>query len=306
MQRAAVNTKTFRPRRMIVATFLAALLALALTLSAPAAAQEETIAQPANETRAAAKDEDASSGQPKQSVQGSGQQTGDATEGDDEQAAARVADPLQDAAVTIESDGGTVERIEIAAADCDVTKGETVTVSDENGEPATFTNIGDSATDGAANIEATQDQIVIDDFDPNDLGEDFGAEGDENAEVTDSMGITCGRDAAAATDDDNDGANGDGGTADDARTVDDLENLSCAELLVLFRAESGGQYGGADRFADADVRAQIEVCLKQEIVGGTAAKGNLPNTGGLSLLGLAVLGIVSAAAGLSVIRGGRR
>jgi len=34
--------------------------------------------------------------------------------------------------------------------------------------------------------------------------------------------------------------------------------------------------------------------------------GNLPNTGGLSLLGLAVLGVVSAAAGLAVIRGGRR
>jgi hypothetical protein len=32
----------------------------------------------------------------------------------------------------------------------------------------------------------------------------------------------------------------------------------------------------------------------------------LPNTGGLSLIGLAVLGVVSAAAGLSVIRGGRR
>jgi hypothetical protein len=76
---------------------------------------------------------------------------------------------------------------------------------------------------------------------------------------------------------------------------------------VLFRAEaSAQQYGDASGFADADVRAQIEVCLEEEIVEGTAADEDLPDTGGLSLIGLAVLGIVSAAACLSVIRGGRR
>lgn len=96
--------------------------------------------------------------------------------------------------------------------------------------------------------------------------------------------------------------------ADDAKAADELQDLSCDELLVLFRAESssGQQYGDASGFADSEVRAQIEVCLEEEIVEGTAADGDLPDTGGLSLIGLAVLGVVSAAAGLSVIRGGRR
>jgi hypothetical protein len=48
------------------------------------------------------------------------------------------------------------------------------------------------------------------------------------------------------------------------------------------------------------------VCLEKEIVQGTAADEDLPDTGGLPLLAVAVLGFVSAAAGLSVIRGGRR
>nr|MBA2619538.1 hypothetical protein [Rubrobacter sp.] len=93
-----------------------------------------------------------------------------------------------------------------------------------------------------------------------------------------------------------------------AKAADELQDLSCDELLVLFRAESssGQQYGDASGFADSEVRAQIEVCLEEEIVEGTAADGDLPDTGGLSLIGLAVLGVVSAAAGLSVIRGGRR
>ena len=48
------------------------------------------------------------------------------------------------------------------------------------------------------------------------------------------------------------------------------------------------------------------MCLEGEIIKGTAADEDLPDTGGLPLLALAVLGVVSAAAGLSVIRGGRR
>ena len=48
------------------------------------------------------------------------------------------------------------------------------------------------------------------------------------------------------------------------------------------------------------------MCLEEEVVEGTVADEDLPDTGGLSLLALAVVGVVSAAAGLSVIRGRRR
>jgi hypothetical protein len=102
------------------------------------------------------------------------------------------------------------------------------------------------------------------------------------------------------------------------RTDEDLADLSCDELLALFRGEGSSgqqygagsgsrqQYGDATIFADADVRARIEVCLEREIVAGTGIDEDLPDTGGVSLLALAVLGMVSVAAGLSVIRGGRR
>ncbi len=107
------------------------------------------------------------------------------------------------------------------------------------------------------------------------------------------------------------GAGDDGGTGatdDGTENTDDLQDLGCEDLLVLFRGESssGQQYEDSAVFADSEVRAQVEVCLKKEIVEGTAADENLPDTGGLSLLALAVLGVVSAAAGLSVIRGGQR
>ena len=77
---------------------------------------------------------------------------------------------------------------------------------------------------------------------------------------------------------------------------------------MLFRGGSSSeqQYEDAAAFADSGVRAQIEVCLEEEIVEGTVADEDLPDTGGLPLLALAVVGVVSAAAGLSVIRGGRR
>lgn len=299
MRRASVKVPVFRARRTLVAMSLAALLALALAV--PADAQEETTAQTANETQAVTKDKDAS-GKPEQSVQGAGQQAGDATEEGDEQAAARTTDSLQDAAVTIETDSdGTANRIEIAAADCDVDKGATVTVSDGD-TSETFVDAVDPGGDVAATIESSQDQIVVDDFQLD--SSNFGAGGNEDAEVTGSTGITCGRDAAANTENENDDENG----GDDTKTADDLENLNCDDLLVLFRAESssGQQYGAASGFADSEVRAQVEVCLEKEIVQGTAADEDLPDTGGLSLIGLAVLGVVSAVAGLSVIRGGRR
>lgn len=310
MRRAAVKAVVFRARRMLIAMSLAALLVLALTLAAPVAAQDETTAQTVDETQAVKKDKDASSDEPEQSVQEGGPQTeSDPDEQAGTQTTTRATDPLQEAEVTIESPGGTVERIEIAAAGCDIGKGATVTVDDGNSNPVTFVDgVVRGDDDVTANIEATQDQVVIDGFDAEDLG-GFGAEGNEEGEVTDSTGITCGRDAGEAAADDAaaDDATEDGTTEDDAKAADELQELRCDELLVLFRAEgSAQQYGDASGFADSDVRAQIEVCLEEEIVEGTAADGDLPDTGGLSLIGLVVLGVVSAAAGLSVIRGGRR
>lgn len=284
---------------MLVAMSLAALLVLALTLAAPLAAQEETTAQPANKAQTVSKDKDAPSGEPEQSAQEGGKQAESVpVEEAGAATAARATDSLQEAAVTIEStDNGTVERIEIAAAGCAIEKGATVTVADGGDIEQTFTNIGDVTAEGSANIEATEDQVLVTDIEE-DLNTGFGTS--NTGEVTDSAGITCGRAADEPAADD-------ATTEDDAKAANELQELGCDELLVLFRAEgSAQQYGDASGFADADVRAQIEVCLEEEIVEGTAADGDLPDTGGLSLIGLAVLGIVSAAACLSVIRGGRR
>lgn len=285
-----------RARHMLVVIFLVSLLALVLALVAPVTAQEETTALPANKAQTVTEGKNAP-GRQEQSVQGSGQQAEGSAEEADAPTTARAADTLQGAEVTIESSGDTVERIEIATADCNVDKGATVTVKDENEVSQTFTNIGDVTAEGAASIKATEDQLLITDIE-RDLNNGFGTSNIE--EVTDSAGITCGRDDGgngnAANEDDENGG-------DETKTTDDLEDLSCDDLLVLFRAESSGEQ---QYFSDADVRAQIEVCLKEEIVKGTAADEDLPDTGGVSLLAVAVLGVVSAAAGLSVIRGGRK
>ncbi len=285
---------TLRARHMLVAMSLAALLVLALTLAAPVAAQEETTAQTANGTQAASKGKDAS-GQRERSVQGRGQQAEDSAEEAGRQDDERAADTPQEAdALIIEDDSDvTVDRIEIAAADCEVDKGAVVTVDDESRDSASFTNAPDDGTRDGDEVEAT-------------LRPGFGAtDSNEDGTVTSSTGVTCGRDAGAADADADDDDTDDGTSAKDA---EDLQELSCDELLVLFRAESssGQQYEDAAAFTDSAVRAQVEVCLEREIVEGTAADENLPDTGGLSLPVLAVLGVVSAAAGLSVIRGGQR
>lgn len=289
-----------RARHTLVATALVALLVLALALAAPVSAQEET-----NRTKTGAKDKTAS-GDQYELVQGDEQQAEGSSEEAETPTTARAADTLQgaDALIIKDDSDGTVDRIEITAADCAIEKGATVTVEDGAGIPATFVD-GDIRNDDevTATIESTQEQIVIDNFAADQLDDNFGAEGNEAGEVTDSSGITCGRD-----DDGGNAAGGDENQGDNTKNNDDLEDLSCEELLVLFRGESssGEQYADAAFFADSEVRAQVEVCLEKEIVEGTAADEDLPDTGGPSLLALAVLGFVSAAAGLSVIRGGRR
>jgi hypothetical protein len=197
----------------------------------------------------------------------------------------------------------------IAVAGCEATAGETASIT-----------VADAADDDATDVVFTDDADTA--FRFGQQGVTITAEGggdlkvaNENdpgtGEVVSSEGITCGDGGRQRVNDDDT-------TTDDTRTADDLEGLSCDQLLVLFRADSssgqqyrtgsssGRQYGAAAVFADSYVRAQVEVCLEEEIIEGTAADGELPDTGGLSLLALAVLGFVSAAAGLSVIRGGQR
>ena len=257
---------------------VAALLVLAL--AAPVAAQEETTAQTANQTQTIAKDKGTSEKQ-EQVVQGAEQQA----EAGDEQAA----DPLEGQTANITA--GSIGRIAVAGCEA---AGETasITVADADGTQEAFTDDEDTVFEfGQQGITITAEEggdlQVDDEFDPG------------TGEVVSSEGISCDNSGGQRSDDNNE---------NDAKNAEDLEDLGCEKLLVLFRGGSGSeaQYADAAVFADSEVRARVEVCLEREIVKGTAADEDLPDTGGPSLLALVVLGFVSAAAGLSVIRGGRR
>ena len=316
MRRAVVKALVSHSGRVFVTALLAAfLLVLALTPTVPVAAQEETTALPDNEAQTFTKGNDDSSDEPKQSVQESAQRADPNQAGEEQQAATRATGSLQGTdAFIVESADMTVGRIEISHADCDIGKGATVTVRDGSSDEAMFINGVARGDEITATIKASQNQVIINGIANEGLDAISGSsENDRNATVTSTTGITCDRDddGGSGGGGGNGGGNGGGdnaGDGDDARTADELRNLSCEELLVLFRAGSSSsvQYGDAVALADADVRARIEVCLEQEIVKGTAADEDLPDTGGVSLLRLAVLGVVSAAAGLSVVRAGRR
>jgi len=304
----ATVAAALRARHTPVAMALVALLVLAL--SAPVAAQEETTVRTTNGTQTVTKDRGAADNQ-EEPVQGGEQQTEDSAEEAGAQADERAADTLQgaDALIIKDDSDGAVDRIEIDAADCVVEeKSATVTVNDEEGNPETFTNAPDDGVRDADDVEATivpeTDRVIIDVADDANPNPAFSPDdADEEGRVASSTGVACGRD-----DDGNNAAGGDENRAANTKNNEDLEDLSCEELLVLFRggSSSGQQYEDAAVFADSGVRAQIEVCLEEEVVEGTVADEDLPDTGGLSLLALAVVGVVSAAAGLSVIRGRRR
>jgi hypothetical protein len=221
-------------------------------------------------------------------------------DGGNDQTSNRASDSLQGANARIieETDDGDgkVDRIEITAADCQVDPDATITIEDVDPTSETFTN-GTSGTGIAATIKAEQDRIVVDDI-SEEVSDDFGREGaTDQGTVAESTGIVCGsgRDA----DDDGNGNDGDG-----VQSAGDLLNISCEDLLGLFRSGTG-QYGDAALFADPEVRERVEKCLEEEVVADTAADDDLPDTGGVSLLWLAVLGAVAAVAALAVIRPGR-
>jgi hypothetical protein len=195
--------------------------------------------------------------------------------------------------------------IVVSANDCTVDADDSavsITIEDGDGTSARFVDgqkaVTITAPNGRPEIQGPAADFIGDHAVST---SDPGFETDGDYTVASSEGVTCARTGGGQPGDDEEA-----GRADDARTAGELASLGCDELLVLFRSEgsSGQQYEDAAAFTDRDVRAQVEVCLKREIV--NAPDDDLPDTGGVSLLALAVLGFVSAAAGLSVIRGGRR
>ena len=329
MGRKASKAMRSDPDGVFAATIFATLLFLALLLTAPADAQEtqegtitqgekaateatngETSGKAARQNNAGiTNSKSTSSKETSQTLQGGGQQApAGATENDDPQTTTRAGTDLAGERARIsESTTDTdeiVDRIVVPVAGCEVDPEASVVVEDDDGTQARLTNgenVTITASAGALTISGTGEDDNLGSINASG-GDDpqFGTVDETVAgELVRSSGITCDRDD---TGDDNvdDDDNGNGARADD------LQNLTCAELLVLFRGE--GQYGDDGTAVvdlnDSDVRAQIEVCLEKEIVNNPG--GDLPDTGGVSLLALAVLGVVSAAAGLSVIRGSRR
>ena len=206
--------------------------------------------------------------------------------------------------------GGTndpPDLVRIAASDCTVARGASVILEDGDGTTAEFVDDERGATitapGGRPQIRAMDGGFIRGSATFPSTDTSFDADGDYT--VASSEGVTCAESGGGQrVDDDEEVVSADDG----ARTADEIADLSCDELLVLFRggSSSEAQYRDAAVFAESQVRAQVEVCLQREIVKGTAADENLPNTGGVPLLALAVFGLVSAAAGLSVIREGRR
>lgn len=296
MGRRASRMVKSGPNGMLVAAFSVALLALTLLLTAPAKAQD-TVA----DSQYTSSEEMAQA---------------DAAGEDDSRA---TTDPTGETARITERTTDTdeiVDRLVVPVADCEVGTDAFMVVEDNDGTQVRLTNgenVVITVDANAVTIEGTAAGGNLRGINASG-GDDpqFGTVDETvEGEIVNSTGITCGRDATTGTGTTDTGTTDttDTGTTDDtARAADDLQDLSCEELLVLFRDGSGSaaQYGGAVALANADVQARIEVCLEQEVVQGTAAGEDLPDTGGVSLLGLAVLGIVSAAAGLSMIRGGRR
>ena len=298
MRNGVLKVAGIRVHVMLFGMLSAILLAFMLLLAVPADAQEN--------------DGDVTNtqyGSPEDSQQ---RAQADENEDDDSRATTRAAVTLgrETAQITeIESADDPdiiVDRIVVSAADCEVNPDAVVVVEDDDGTRVRLTN------NQNATITATEDQVTIVGTDTggnltelNPIGGDnqFGTGKDTVVgEVVSASGITCGRD-------DGDGEGSDFKAADGDNfdgVVDNLLDLECDALLRRFRSVEQGQYGAPAAFATVEVSDRIVVCLKQEVIQGTASDENLPDTGGLPLLGLAALGLVSAVAGVSVIRGTRR
>ncbi len=225
----------------------------------------------------------------------------DSKENKPQVAAAQTGGTLMDRAAQIiestdDSDGTIANRVVIRNANCDVDDGATITIRDADGTEITLTDGGN------VDIEQDQGRIVIvgngEDQNfrgVNISGGDFGpSDSTETGTVVRSTGITCGRADGDNDDDENNGR---------VRTANELIALDCEELLERLRDREEGQYASRDVFTNSDVEERIEECREQEVIDDTDTGDDLPDTGGLPLLGIAVLGIASIVAGASVIRG---
>lgn len=280
---------------VLAATFLVSVVAATLALPMSADAQEDAIGKDG-----AAKAQYKPTSDSRRPLVSQGRET----QGD---VKAAQTGPLTSASVRIVDDNSDpdpiVNRIVATISGCDVGENATVTIEDDDGTRATFTNGSDVTIIGYENrvvVQGTAESGNIGDA-------DFSGGDDPNFNPGDgtlvsSTGITCDRDDDGSEEDADDGDADGRDDNDDNRLLD----LDCDDLLQRSRSinGNGGQYG--DGFADADVQARIVVCLEQEVINNTAADEELPDTGGLPLLGLAVLGLASTVAGASVIRGARR
>ena len=311
-----------RAHATVAVAFLAVFLALTFLVASNAQAQETTIeqttlqadeattpsteterttAQP-NETKAgnSAREEhtvaaaqQTPSAEPKQAVQQGGQQAG---AGNSSQTVGRATPQGVSAQITesAEDEDNIVDGITLAAEGCEVASNASVVVEDNDGTRVRLTNnqnVTIEPDDQVVRIEGngTGGNLGGPSGGITSEGGQFGTVGQTvTGEVVSSTGIT-------ACDRANGGENN-GNTADN----NDDDDLNCDQLLRRFRGASGNQY------LDVDVTNQILVCLAQEVDQDTEADEDLPDTGGPSLIGFAVLGVVSALVGVSLVRGGRR
>lgn len=212
-----------------------------------------------------------------------------------------------------------VEIIRIPGPTCRAEEGASFDLRDENGTLATFTD-RDGSNNRFENVQIKETRAglrVTSDGPDNDIKpvNERGGDGDlatGGLRVAASTGITCRNNgnvgSASGNGEDEAPENGAAVAAADegGEAAENLLALDCDDLLERLRDREEGQY--ADRgFATSAVEARIDECREQEVIDETDTDENLPDTGGLPLLGIAVLGLASVVAGASVIRGaGRR
>ncbi len=100
-------------------------------------------------------------------------------------------------------------------------------------------------------------------------------------------------------------------TAADTTTADtananssNSDNFRCEQFLHVVQDENGTlrhQYRGGNG-NDELVAHRVEQCLSGNVLTNTIPHRRLPFTGGMSLIGLAAIGLVSLAAGATVFR----
>ena len=334
---------TSRARHALVA-WLALVALLVLALAAPVAAQEETTAPPVNKAQTFTEGKDASDKQ-EQLVQGSGQRAENGTQEDDERAAGplegQTADITADSIGPIAVAGCEAvagEIVSITIADADGTRQafaddedtvfqlgqQGITIAAEDGSELIF-------KEGSGSVVRSEGITC---------GDAAGSPPPNNGRQQNQEGGSCANPKEVAaigptTDNSVTPFTTTGRTFRVSYTVSgiDPDELEAVEIdiegrfgLVDFATveEDGSdsfvvteEAGSYELVVNVSPQNSAEYTVTVEDCAGVDSSGNgdnivnvpdddLPNTGGVPLLALAVLGLVSAAAGLSVIREGRR